>query len=120
MKQAMENILTMAEGNTGSLTAIARVAKQAIEADDKERNAYRWTRINNEYCGNPRYVVHFLQCMPKTWVDEKEKYAMTCKLMNKIGGRKYNNKSYGDGIVFSSYSLPGLEQQITDLKNSIK
>lgn len=79
-----------------------------------------WTRINNDVNGNPRYVCHFLSL---NTVDEKENtpndgnrisnlYAMAVKRANRIGGKKYNNKKYGGGIVFQSYSLPDTEKHI--------
>jgi hypothetical protein len=65
-------------------------------------------RIKNDVNGNPRYVVHFLECRPF----EGASYEETIKAMNKIGGRKYHNKSYGGGIVFQSYSLATTERDI--------
>lgn len=79
-----------------------------------------WTRINNDVNGNPRYVCHFLALNTK---EEKETpeykidrignlYAMAVKRANRIGGKKYNNKKYGGGIVFQSYSLKDTENHI--------
>ena len=80
-----------------------------------------FTRINNDTNGNPRYVIHFLNCMPdiEGWNNDtlSNKYGMTCRLMNKIGGRKYHNKSYGGGIVFQSYNL---ERTMRAIKEQIK
>lgn len=75
---------------------------------------FDWTRINNDVNGNPRYVVHFLSCEPKAWRqnDLDNRYAAVCKLMNRIGGRKFHNKQYGGGIVFQSYSLEETEMHI--------
>lgn len=68
-----------------------------------------FTRVNSDSNGNPRYAIHFLNCMPDIddWSKEtvSNQYGMTCHLMNKIGGRKYHNKSYGGGIVFQSYNI---------------
>lgn len=89
-------------------------ANKAIAADDKERNRIHFDRVDNDINGNPRYVVHFLQCRP----DESYTYANTVRLMNKIGGRKYHNKSYGGGIVFQSYNTDELENLINELKRS--
>lgn len=83
-------------------------------------NTIDWTRINNDVNGNPRYVCHFLSL---NTVDEKENtpndwnrisnlYAMAVKRANRIGGKKYNNKKYGGGIVFQSYSLKDTENHI--------
>lgn len=80
-----------------------------------------FTRINNDVNGNPRYVIHFLQCEPEKWKENElsVRYKMVCKLMNKIGGRKFHNKRYGGGIVFQSYSLPELIESIERLKESV-
>lgn len=48
------------------------------------------------------------------------RYANVCKLMNKIGGRKFHNKSYGGGIVFQSYSLDGTIEHIERVKGEMK
>lgn len=69
-----------------------------------------FTRVNSDAYGNPRFVIHFLQCEPESWKDYSqtltERYARVVKLMNQIHGRKFHNKQYGGGIVFQSYSLP--------------
>lgn len=61
----------------------------------------RFTRVNSDINGNPRFAIHFLNCEPKTWVDYgltlAERYARTVKLMNRIGGRKFHTKQYGGG-----------------------
>lgn len=76
-----------------------------------------FTRVNNDVNGNPRYVIHFLECCPETWKDDiSSRYAATCKLMNKVGGRKFHNKQYGGGIVFQSYSLPETIESINRIK----
>ena len=90
-----------------------------------------FTRIDNDTNGNPRYVVHFLDCEPEQWRNDysapasehkalTNRYADTVKLMNKIGGRKYHNKQYGGGIVFQSYSLPETIQAIQRVKEAAK
>ena len=78
---------------------------------------FDWTRIDSNINGNPRYVVHFLECCPEGLKGDVEgRYAATVKLMNTIGGRKYHNKSYGGGIVFSSYNLADTEKAIERVK----
>lgn len=81
-----------------------------------------FTRINNDINGNPRYVIYFFKCEPKKWKNDsiELRYANVCKLMNKIGGRKFHNKQYGGGIVFQSYSLPELIEDIERLKGELK
>jgi len=73
-----------------------------------------FTRVNSDSYGNPRYVLHFLQCEPESWRTEEfsGRYARTVKLMNQIHGRKYHNKQYGGGIVFQTYNIPGTIKQI--------
>ena len=81
-----------------------------------------FTRINNDVNGNPRYVIHFLKCEPDSWKSEPLgfRYSNVCKLMNKIGGRKFHNKSYGGGIVFQSYSLDETIAHIERIKGETK
>ena len=68
-----------------------------------------FTRIDNDTCGNPRYVVHFLNLLTtheQGWTGMLDsKYSTACKRANTIGGRRYNTKRYGGGIVFQSYSI---------------
>jgi hypothetical protein len=79
-----------------------------------------WTRINNDSNGNPRYVCHFLalnteeekENTPNDWNRISNLYAMAVQRAKTIGGKKYNNKAYGGGIVFQSYSLPDTEKHI--------
>lgn len=81
-----------------------------------------FARINNDVNGNPRYVIHFLECCPDSWKDglSAASYSATCKLMNKIGGKKFHNKQYGGGIVFQSYSLPETIKHIENLMECAK
>ncbi len=66
-------------------------------------------RVKNDVNGNPRFVIHFLAVLPESlsrrgeWVSDK--YARALVIAKEFGGRKYHNKSYGGGIVFSSYSI---------------
>lgn len=81
-----------------------------------------WTRINNDVNGNPRYVCHFLALNTDAEKNETTTnsgidrignlYAMAVKRANRIGGKKYNNKKYGGGIVFQSYNLKDTEKHI--------
>ncbi len=68
----------------------------------------QFTRVNNDVNGNPRYVCHFLNIA--------DDYAAAVKLANKIGGRKYHNKSYGGGIVFQSYNIDRTAEKISEIK----
>lgn len=118
MRQAMEEILKFAKCkciDRESLESIAQIVQAAITADDKERNTIRFKHINNDVNGNPRYIVHFLQCKPF----EGASYEQTVKACNKIGGRRYHNKSYGGGIVFQGDKRE-IEKAINELKERTK
>ncbi len=83
-----------------------------------------FTRVNSDSNGNPRFVVHFLQCCPESWKGESWKgtakvYEKVCKLMNKIGGKRFHNKQYGGGIVFQTYSLTETIADIERIKATI-
>jgi len=68
-------------------------------------------RINSDVNGNPRYVCHFFDMDvhgPSVGLGLSERYEIAIKLANTIGGRKYNRKSFGGGLVFQSYSLDEL------------
>jgi len=84
-----------------------------------------FTRINNDVNGNPRYVVHFSQLANETDRETakncappfgyvSELYNIAVKKANKLGGRKYHTKSYGGGVVFQSYCLDNLCEQINN------
>lgn len=76
-----------------------------------------FTRITNDVNGNPRYVVHFLELLNDNDTGSiEEQYIIAVNKANKIGGRKYNTKSFGGGIVFQSYNLKNLEQSINEIK----
>ena len=87
-----------------------------------KRIKHDWTRIKSDGNGNPRYVVHFLALVPdldtpEIWDEHgigtiSWKYKQAVKRANKIGGRKFHNKSYGGGIVFQSYELRETEKAI--------
>lgn len=65
------------------------------------------TRINSDKNGNPRYVIHYLSLSHLLNDDNVyNSYEQSLKIAKKrIGGKKYNNKKYGGGIVFQSYNL---------------
>jgi hypothetical protein len=79
-------------------------------------NTIEWTRVNNDVNGNPRYVCHFLNFTTEADnLDISGKYALALKRAKKLGGRKFHNKQYGGGIVFQSYNIDDLEQDIKAL-----
>jgi len=81
----------------------------------------RFTRITNDYYGNPRYVVHypeFLNSEENAFIPFSKKYDYALKKAKKLGGRKFDNKQYGGGIVFQSYNIEDLEKKIMTLRNT--
>jgi len=66
-----------------------------------------FTRINNDFNGNPRYVCSWLNFNTKT-------YEEAVKLANTLGGKKFHNKQYGGGLVFQSYNIQDLENSILE------
>ena len=68
-----------------------------------------FTRVNNDVNGNPRYVVHFLTI--------SNNYDDALILAKKIGGKKFHNKQFGGGIVFQSYNIKDLENDINSIKS---
>lgn len=82
----------------------------------------KFTRINNDVNGNPRYVVHFLNLLnndENQFLPFTKKYDYAIKKAKLIGGKKYDNKHYGGGIVFQSYNTDATAKKIIDLQNSI-
>lgn len=81
----------------------------------------KFTRISNDVNGNPRYVIHFLEVLneeERTSIPFNKKYEYAVKKANKIGGKKYDNKSYGGGIVFQSYNIEKTYEDIQKIKNT--
>ena len=79
-----------------------------------------FTRINNDSNGNPRYVVHFLNFLndeERSFLPFTKKYEYALKKAKMLGGKKYNNKQYGGGVVFQSYNTMDLEKKINDLRD---
>ncbi len=82
-----------------------------------------FTRVKNDINGNPRYVIHFLNCIN---IDEEaqfkndglnmisNKYTFAVDKMHKFGGKKYKGKDFGGGIVFQSYNLQDLANKINE------
>jgi hypothetical protein len=80
----------------------------------------KFTRINNDTNGNPRYVCHFLNLLTDIEsnnydINLSEKYNMALQRAKKIGGKKFHNKQYGGGIVFQSYNISETEKDIQNL-----
>ena len=78
----------------------------------------RLTRVNNDVNGNPRYVLHFLDILnneENSFLPFSKKYEYALKKAKIIGGKKYNNKKFGGGIVFQSYNTYNLKENIIDV-----
>ena len=79
-----------------------------------------FTRINNDSNGNPRYVLHFLNFLndeERSFLPFAKKYEYALKKAKMLGGKKYDNKQYGGGVVFQSYNTMDLEKKINDLRD---
>lgn len=68
------------------------------------------TRINNDVNGNPRYVVdHFLFVTNgERWnkhINTSQRYELAVLRAKSIGARKFHNKQYGGGIMWSTYGV---------------
>ena len=76
--------------------------------------AIEFTRVNNDFCGNPRFVTHFFSLLKE---DEQtlSNYNLAVKRANKLGGKKYRGSDFGGGIVFQSYNLDGLRKRIIEI-----
>ena len=67
------------------------------EITTKTGNTYSFYRIDNDYYGNPRYLVHFSNLGLKKHKSDKKTRA--------AGLRIYHGKLYGGGFSFQSYNL---------------
>ena len=76
-----------------------------------------WTRLSSDINGNPRYVCFFSHLNTPEEKHNPNAYTLAVTRANKIGGRKYNTKKFGGGIVFQAYSIKELE---ADIENILK
>ena len=67
-------------------------------------------RAKNDVNGNPRHVVHFTDLEPPETRDARrdamgilERYEAVLKHARKLGGRRFHNKQYGGGVIFTAY-----------------
>ena len=85
-----------------------------------------FTQINNDSNGNPRYVCYHIEVLTNDeastlsfWVNSKngisERYARAINKAKTIGGKKYHTKDFGGGLVFQSYNIKELEEQVKEL-----
>ena len=73
-----------------------------------------FTRVNNDFCGNPRFVTHFFSFL-KEEEQTLSNYNLALKRANKLGGKKYRGSDFGGGIVFQSYNLSELRKRIIEI-----
>lgn len=96
------------------LTHHIRSNKTMIKTDD-------FTRVNNDTNGNPRYVLHFLSLCKPDDLEEymgldriTQKYNLALSRAKPLGGRKFHNKQFGGGVVFTSYNLRELSERLNE------
>jgi hypothetical protein len=97
------------------------VSVQKSHMSGMDHYPIRFTRITNDVYGNPRYVVHypeFLNNEENTFIPFSKKYEYALKKAKKLGGKKFDNKQYGGGIVFQSYNIEDLEKKIISLRHT--
>ena len=77
-----------------------------------------FTRVNNDFYGNPRVVVHFVDLLTDKEYDTlsiEDGYNLAHKRALKLGGAKYRGKDFGGGFVFQSYNDSDLIKKINEL-----
>jgi len=81
----------------------------------------KFTRVNSDINGNPRYVCHYLEFLVNSDYDKGiHTYEKALERARNLGGRKFHNKQYGGGIVFSTYSLRELQKSIYELVTKLE
>ena len=85
-----------------------------------------FSRVKNDVNGNPHYVCHFLGFTSGDDLSDyrgldkiTQKYNLALARARKLGGRKFHNKQFGGGIVFTSYNLRELCDEINALRVAI-
>ena len=78
----------------------------------------KFTQVNNDSFGNPRYVTHFFSLL-KEEEQTLSNYNLAVKRANKLGGKKYRGNDFGGGIVFQSYNLDRTMRRIIDMLETI-
>jgi len=85
-------------------------------------NPIEFMKVKHDINSNPRYVCHFLdlltigeQTNTVLNLSLQGKYDLALLRAKKIGGRKYNNKIFGGGIIFQTCNIDVLRNKIKDL-----
>lgn len=105
------------------------VARQQFNENSTMENTWNvskanFMRVNNDVNGNPRYVTHFANLLShydnyQANLSIDKKYELALKKAKLIGGKKFHNKLYGGGIVFSSvFNLDDLVAKVQQIANS--
>jgi hypothetical protein len=108
---------------------ITNVARQQLNENSTMDNTWNvskanFMRVNNDVNGNPRYVTHFANLLShydnyQANLSIDKKYELALKKAKSIGGKKFHNKLYGGGIVFSSvFNLDDLVAKVQQIANS--
>lgn len=89
-------------------------------------------RIDNDVNGNPRYVCHYLDLLSDNYFKSEDinnpkdgmsasinkismRYKIALQIAKKIGGKKFNTKQYGGGVVFQSYNIEDTAKRIKEI-----
>jgi hypothetical protein len=68
-----------------------------------------FTTVSNDVNGNPRYVLHWIH------IHNCNSYIDALNVCHVLGGKKFHNKQFGGGIVFTTYNLLGLCEKINKM-----
>ena len=126
MKNEKPNFRTFAMNVKKSIEAGHFTAPQALIEDlnrlfEQEDKYIDFTRVNSDVYGNPRYVCYFGHFLTDKDKDNNTyNYETALTRAKKIGGGKYNNKTYGGGIVFQSYNIDEIAKDINELIEQYK
>lgn len=87
------------------------------------------TKISHDVNGNPRYVVHFLEFIKeadehdrlrRSWPENSDllhgQFYLALGMARKIGGKIYRGKDLKGGIVFQSFNVHELREDIAKLR----
>lgn len=84
-------------------------------------------KANNDFYGNPRYIVHFLDFLNEKEGDRiniefryslQKKYDIALTKSRAIGGKKYRGKDFGGGIIFQSYNIQEALKKIKKIQQT--
>lgn len=99
--------LALYDGKTESGNAFDDVYNPNFGQPAARYNADHLTRVRNDVNGNPRYVIHFLALLrDDERGDISSGYDLAVARAKKLfGGKRFHNRQYGGGIVFTSYNV---------------